>query len=720
MTPASLPPADVIQSPSLRTDLRTHSQQTAAGVEWIIEDPLRGEFFRLGGAEFALASSLGVANTVEETLAVCQRNHPECDLTLAEAAELIRWLMQSHLLTGLEPTAGQRLAREHSRRQVARDWQWLNLFCLRVPLWKPGRELDALTAVASWFFSPAATILVLAFIVGVFAAVLHQRTEFTASLGTLFIPQQQMWLLLAWVLLKVIHEAGHAIVCRRYGGEVREAGLLLILFVPAAYVDVSSSWRFASRWQRIHTAAAGMYVELTFAAIAGLAWLNGANQWWSDLAAQIVLLSSVSTLLTNLNPLARFDGYFMLSDWLRIPNLAERGATALQDAANRWLLGVPVPSDSTSRFQQVGLFLYGTAAWIWRLSISLSLIVVAAAMFQGVGILLAAAAVLLWFVLPIARTTWYLLAGDGSRRPNLVRLTAILVPTCCLLVGLMLLIPMPGTTFQPGIVEYVPEAVVRAETAGFVRSIQVRDGDEVTAGQLLVELENEPLRLQLEKIELECGRLAAAIRRLQAQQRNAELESAHAEWTGHEKQRRELVQKIERLRITAPHDGRVIARRLADRVGTYMQVGEELLIVGDHADKQVRVSWTARDVQTFSSEPRTVELEIRLPTWRTVRGELLVIEPRGQVTPTHPAICSPFGGPLAAKRVGEKLELLEPRFEALLTLPDDETVLLHAGEIVHVRPLHLRTSIAAAVWEWCQTQSLGLAALELPASSKRR
>ena len=134
-----------------------------------------------------------------------------------------------------------------------------------------------------------------------------------------------LWLGVAWVGLKVLHECGHAVACKRLGGEVREAGVIFVLLAPLAYVDVTSTWRLRSKWARIQVAAAGMYVELFVAALATLVWARTPTSVLNQVCLNVMTTAGVMTVLFNANPLMRFDGYYIVSDLLELPNLYTQG-----------------------------------------------------------------------------------------------------------------------------------------------------------------------------------------------------------------------------------------------------------------------------------------------------------------------------------------------------------------------------------------------------------
>ena len=197
----------------------------------------------------------------------------------------------------------------------------------------PDRWLSKLSPHTNWLFSAPMTALGMLLITAGMIVAIVRWNELVDSSQLVF--ARNNWLLMgvAWLVLKVAHELAHALACKRQGGEVREAGLVFVLFAPAAYVNVTSAWRFPCKWQRVHVAAAGMYVELVLAALAVMAWNHVDSIVLRHLLFNIILMASFTTLVFNANPLMRFDGYYILSDLLEIPNSAPG---TVRDLSSGW------------------------------------------------------------------------------------------------------------------------------------------------------------------------------------------------------------------------------------------------------------------------------------------------------------------------------------------------------------------------------------------------
>ena len=179
--------------------------------------------------------------------------------------------------------------------------------------------------------------------------------------------------MIAWVFLKVLHEAAHGLVCKKYGGIVSEMGIMILWGMPVPYVDVTSSWAFRSKRQRIYTALAGMYVELFVAALAGLFWCHTGPGWIHYWCVHLVVIAGISSLLFNGNPLMRFDGYYVLMDLLEIPNLYGFGQQFWQSVRGKILAGDAVVFPGDTPWQRQIIACYGLLAAIWRCIVYLSL-----------------------------------------------------------------------------------------------------------------------------------------------------------------------------------------------------------------------------------------------------------------------------------------------------------------------------------------------------------
>ena len=449
--------------PVLRRDL-VFTPCSGATPHYLIEDPARGKFFRIGQAEYTLISLLDGQHSVETLLRTGAAKLGAEAFTEAEIVGILHWLTKTGLLESrrqrdTDASKSSSLASASNASRSAR----FNPLIFRVPIWNPQKWFAHWTRAMGWIFESwcgsmwAATVL--------FAAltVLANRSKLLASSDGIFSLDRSLWLAACWLALKFVHETAHGIACVRYGGTVQQAGVVFVLGAPMPYVDVTSSWRFRSQWHRMIVAAAGMYAELFVAALAALVWSWTRTGWLNDLCFNLLLMASLTTVLFNANPLMRFDGYYILSDLLGLPNLATQGRAAAIAWMQRWFLGQRPRATHGSPARQHLLAAYGLAAAAWSGVATIGLLVSASQMFAGAGIVLALMGIILWWVIPVARAAvevWRQgLLFDRRRQRQALRPATISLATALL----MLLLPAPWFQRTPAVVDYAPQIILRAQ-----------------------------------------------------------------------------------------------------------------------------------------------------------------------------------------------------------------------------------------------------------------
>jgi putative peptide zinc metalloprotease protein len=195
-----------------------------------------------------------------------------------------------------------------------------------------------------------------------------------------------------FVFVKLIHELGHAFACRRFGGECHELGIMFLVFIPTPYVDASSAWSFNNKWQRIFVGAAGMIVELFFAALCAFVWVNVGDPQHNvvgQLAFNAMLVASVTTIIFNANPLLRYDGYYILSDWLEIPNLRQKSQEYSLGLIKRHVFRVKQQQPLPPVVQRFWLLTYYVTSGIYRIFVGIMIILLVAFEIPILGILMA-------------------------------------------------------------------------------------------------------------------------------------------------------------------------------------------------------------------------------------------------------------------------------------------------------------------------------------------
>jgi hypothetical protein len=286
---------------------------------------------------------------------------------------------------------------------------------------------------------------------------------------------------------------------------------MVLVFVPVPYVDASSSAAFRSKWQRATVSAAGIIVEGALAAIALFIWLSFEPGFVRAFAYNVMLIGSISTLVFNGNPLLKFDGYYVLSDLLEIPNLGSRANKYVTYLIQRYAFGIGgIASPATARGEAPWLFSYAVAATLYRLSILLTIALYIAGKLFFVGIALSIASVASTVVWPLVRAMRFVADSPQLyRRRRRAIVTTFAAAAAAL--ALFLAIPLPFSTIAQGVVWVGDQAAVHAQTDGFIAAVAVDNGTLVEPGTTLIKGEDSELVQQTDVIEKHLD-IAAALR----------------------------------------------------------------------------------------------------------------------------------------------------------------------------------------------------------------
>jgi putative peptide zinc metalloprotease protein len=301
-------------SPKLRTDLIVSRQQTSTAVCFVIKDPLSAAFFRFGETEHFIARQLDGETSLE---AVRQRTEKYFDAALSRETlnAFIKNLEKNSLLDAGKPSSKHKSA---TKRITG------NPLYLRFRIFDPDRLFNHLAPRVWFFFTPAFMFVSAAFILLAVVTTVTSWSEYLQDLPRLY-NLSAIPLFIAVVFLVVsLHEFGHGLTCKHFGGEVHEIGFFLVYFQPAMYCNVSDAWLFPEKSKRLWIGFAGPYFELFLWSLATLAWRATEPDTLINYLGLIVMTSSGIKTLMNFNPFIKLDGYYLLSDYLEIPNLRKK------------------------------------------------------------------------------------------------------------------------------------------------------------------------------------------------------------------------------------------------------------------------------------------------------------------------------------------------------------------------------------------------------------
>lgn len=392
--------------PALREELTLHPGPNAAdgAPTWSLQDPVRNQFFMIDWPTFEVLARwhLADAEAIVSAIAV----DTTLELELQDIEDVQRFLMENQLLR-LHNAAGTAWLASREKASRSSAWQWLlhHYLFFRVPLVRPDKWLQRTLPLVEPLFSKGFMRLTLVALLIGLTQVFRQWEHFAATLVDTLTWQGAFGYALALVLVKTLHELGHAYTAKQMGCRVPTMGLAFLVMWPVAYTDVNEVWKLTSRKERLAVGSAGILTELAIAAWATLAWALLPDGVVRDMAFVLATTTWISTVVVNASPFMRFDGYFLMSDALGIPNLHARSfALARWDLRERLFgFGEPVP-EHFSPARQRGLIVFAYAVWIYRLMLFLGIAaLVYHYFFKALGIFLFMVEIG-WFVaLPVWR-----------------------------------------------------------------------------------------------------------------------------------------------------------------------------------------------------------------------------------------------------------------------------------------------------------------------------
>lgn len=585
------------------------------GRPWVLlSDPVSQRFHRMTPEVWRVLSLCDGRRTLDQVwdAACAEASDAGASISQHELVQLVSSLHGNDLLqTQVSPDAGEVFERFERQRKAKFKQNWLNLMSLRLPLFYPDAWFDRQAGLARLLFSLPVALLWLALVVP--AAVLGAQHwhELTENLSDRVLSGSNLVLLwFVYPVVKAIHEWAHGLAVKARGGTVREIGLLFIIFTPVPYVDATSSYGFASKWARAQVAAAGILAELALGAVALYVWLAAEPGLVTAVAYNVILIAGVSTLLVNGNPLMRYDGYFIATDLLELPNLAQRAQNYWVYLSDRYLFGAKdaEPPLATTRGERWWLAIYGAVAPVYRLLITVGLIWFVASEYLLVGAVMALMSAWTALVMPVWKA-WRHLAEGGSlaRRRGVAKRRAGLLLAGALV--LVCLVPLPFYSVHQGVVWLPDEALVRAEAAGQISAVQAPAGSTVARGAALLTIDNLPLRAEL-------AQAASALAQTEANLRRAEVaEPARAiplrsELAARQSRYDEARARVAALDVTAGIAGRWVPDAPTELTGRAVKRGELLGYLVAGPTDRVRVAVTQEDADLVQHRVQAVQVRL--------------------------------------------------------------------------------------------------------------
>jgi len=684
--------------PRIRAHVDIHRHVYRGQVWFVLQDHASGKFQRFTPAAHLLIGLMNGERTVEDIWQIGRSHLGDEAPTQDEMISLLGRLHSVDVLQSDVPPDTLELLRRFEKRQTVKWKQNIrNPLFMRFTIFDPESFLRRFQGIVrplfGWF---GAIVWLIVVLIGVILAGLHWPELTEGVTDRILAPNNLVLLWFIYPILKVLHEFGHAFAIKVFGGEVHEMGIMLLLFTPIPYVDASSALAFRSKWQRMLVGAIGVGVELFMAALALIVWSIVEVGTVRALMYNIIIVAGISSLFFNGNPLLRYDAYYVLADLIEIPNLGARANQYVMSIVQRYLFGVrdvePLISSTGERFWFV---VYAVLSFVYRVVIYVAIVQFIAGKFLIIGLLLALWTAVMMLGMPVIKGVRFLFSSPklGRKRKRAIVVSAAIL---AVMVGIVVLVPMPLATVAEGVLWFPEEANVRARTEGFIDQVSGTPGMMVKTGDLLIRC-SDPL-------------LPARIRVLESLLRELEIQFDIKERTDrvqaqvtmddvkHVKQQLDFARiKADELTIHSRADGVFYVPTPQDLPGRFLKRGAVAGHVLNAAGITARIVVSQSDVYLVRN--RTMGVKIRLPEriTETLPASLIREVPAGTDQLPATVLSQAGGGEVAIDPRDQKgIKTVRRIFLFDIRLPERSSLFTVGGR-VHVRFDHGFEPLA---WRW--------------------
>ena len=553
---------------------------------WRLHDPAANRFYDLGGLEVEILRELRSNPDPELTSAdlariIAERARVMCNSDQIE--DFVAFLQEQDLFWPDHERA--RMIRQKLRTPKWRTWGdriWTQYLFLRFPILQPDRLLDKLLPAFQWLLRPALgwSLLVIA-LLGIYLTS-RQFDHFVSTFVSYLTPVGLVYFSIAVILAKVLHEFGHALVARHFGCSVRSMGVALLVFWPILYTDTTDAWRLQSRRRRALIGAAGMLVELGLAAVCLLLWNLAPEGVFRNILFMLSTTTWIMTLAINLNPLMRFDGYYIVSDLTGVENLQERA-----NRMGRWWLrerlfgfGRQAPEEGRR-----WLVVFAYAMWAYRLLVFFGIAyIVYSYFFKVLGVILAAVQVVRMLMLPVGREValWWGWRREISR-PAVTRSAAALA-----IALILVALPVDRQLELPAYWQARSVVTLYAPIAGQLAEMPTKGVSAVAGDDTVIRIASPDLEFQLNQAEHD---IRSSRYQLERTGFNAALAqdrlALQARLAGALEKRADLQALLADAELVAPFSGRIAARQPDLNEGDWVSKGDLLLTLIDDSAGEI-------------------------------------------------------------------------------------------------------------------------------------
>lgn len=658
---------------TLRASVRVH-RQVYRGVLWyVLYEPFTNQYYRLPQGAYEFISKLSSRKTVGEVWNDLLNSGMENVPSQGEVIEMLSQLYQSNMLLYEGVDDGMMLF-DRNKKKVQKKVKatLLNIFFLKVPVFDPEFLLRRLKWLINILLSvPFALVWLAAIIVAAKYGIENFDTLKDQTHGFLS-PSNIGWVYVCTVIVKLLHEFGHSAVVKKYGGEVHTVGVMFMLLAPLPYMDASASWSFRKKWHRVFVGAGGMLFEFFIAAVALILWANLGGGILKALAYNVFIICSVSTVLFNINPLMRFDGYYILTDLLDMPNLQQRSVSHLKYLLERYVFRKYDAENVAESWNERFVYtFYGIASAIYRFFLFAGLVIAISEHYLILSFIMGTLLCLTMLVIPFGKFLKYIFAGPALAQ---VRGRAVFTTLFVLasLVGVLFYLPVPDTFTAPGVIEATRYENGIVGESGMVTDVKHISNDYLHVGDTLMVLKNPELDY---KIEEKQGEISEANQMYYRALENApeNMLPIKIRLNVLNQGLNDLLERQKRLTLVAGMDGVLSAGDIENYVGKYIKKGDSVGLLLDTNSFDFVAVVSQEDVsRLFSGVTHKTSIRLNGDAFTELSTDSIQVIPTAQDKLPSNALGWHGGGDIETKTNGYSEQTAEPVYLVRTRLLDKD------------------------------------------------
>lgn len=464
---------------------------------YLLEEVHNNKHYRIDEPTYQFIRSLDSNINLEENWQKYIKSNPLEAPTQDEVITILIQMHSSNLLYFKNIAQNEYVFEKIQEKKKKELLQKVHSFLfIKIPVFNPNKLLNTVQGLSKYMFSKYSFVIWLLIVFFGLNSIINNIDEVFSQSQGMLAPENLFLLYVSVFILKLFHELAHGIATKKYNGHIYTFGLMFILFTPLPYVDASNSWVFKNKWHRILVSFAGMYIELFLAAIFALIWANTGEGTLNSLAFNIMVAGSVTSILFNANPLLKFDSYFILSDYLEIPNLYQRSHAYTLAVFKKLFFNLETEIQRQTNKESIQLFIYGVLSYLYKLLLTITIVFFVADQWFEIGVIIFLISFYTLILKPIKNFLKFIFF-DQQLYKNRKKIVFLNSSIFIIFIVLLVLYPINDTIKANGIVNLKSKEKIYIKADGLLNKIHIKSTQFVNKGDLLFEFTNKELDFEL-------------------------------------------------------------------------------------------------------------------------------------------------------------------------------------------------------------------------------